>query len=319
MTCKKLLCSLLLFALVLSLSACNSSSSLDKTIDNSVAVPFQSGVELISEGIPSAQPSSEVIYLITKISYLDDNLSVLYANTYEYNDEGNIITSSYDRYYTDAYEYNEQGSLITITHYAGGEISSRDEYEYNDSGLISKCISYYKQVNDFITAEYEYDSLNRKIRMTYTKLSSSVGGPFYDCTYEYDGDTVLSETQISEGQVKQYTEYDYDKNQKCITIYNNDGTITFNEWYLTEADDICLKQVIYNEDGSTEEQVKTELEYDSRGNLIKGICYWYNEFKYSFGLEYDDRGNLLRQTYYDQMGFVKSETQYEYKEFFVKN
>lgn len=310
----KSLIMLISVAFVLSLSACTRSSSPDNNTSDIAITQSESNLE--PEKNTLTQPTEEMEYLITKISYFDNNLSLLYTNTYEYNDEGNIITYSCDRYYKDSYEYDEHGRLITVIHYAAGEIDSRDEYEYNDFGLISKCTSYYKQVNDFITAEYKYDSFGNKTSMTYTKLSKFVLGNFYDSTYEYDGDTLLTETQMSNGQAKQYIEYDYGKNQKNITAYSDNGTtMYYTEWYLTEGDEICLKQVIY--DSTTGGlQIRTDLEYDSNGKLTNGMRYWNDTLKDSFELEYDSNGNLFRQTYYDQMGFITQEIQYEYEQFF---
>ena len=297
------------FSLVLLLlSACGASPT---TNSNPSAPKEDAPAAKEQEDVFPSEPEST--YLLSKISYYDDNLIFLYADSYTYDDLGNVLTYTYNRYYTESYEYDEQGRLATTTYYAGDEIDSRSEYEYNELGLVTKCSTYYKQVNDFVTIEYDYDQFNNKISETYTKKSPKVWGTFYDCTFEYDGNQLISSTMTLDGQIRQYTEYDYGKNQENITDYRSDGTVEhYTECYIVQPWDICLYQKAYAPDGNTQSARTSELQYDSQGKLLEAIVYDDGELVGSIELEYDDNENIVRQTHYDEMGFVTREMRYEY-------
>lgn len=294
---------------LLLLSACSASPTAASS-DSSTASEDASAAKE-QEDVFSSEPEST--YLLSKISYYDDNLTFLYADSYTYDNLGNVLTYTHNRYYTESYEYDEQGRLATTTYYAGDEIDSRSEYEYNESGLVTKCSTYYKQVNDFVTIEYDYDQFNNKISETYTKKSPQVWGAFYDCTFEYDGNQLISSTMTLDGQIRQYTEYDYDKNQENITEYRSDGTIEhYAECYIVQPWDIYLNEKSYEPDGSIQGERTSELQYDAQGKLLEAIVYDGGELVGSIELEYDNNENIVRQTHYDEMGFVTTEMRYEY-------
>ena len=145
------------------------------------------------------------------------------------------------------------------------------------------------------------------------KKSPKVVGAFYDCTFEYDGNPLISSTVILDGQIHQYTEYDYDKNQENITDYRSDGTVEhYTECYIIQPWDICLYQKAYASDGNMQGERTSELQYDAQGKLLEAIVYDDSELVGSIELEYDDNENIVRQTHYDEMGFLTTELRYEY-------
>lgn len=118
---------------------------------------------------------------------------------------------------------------------------------------------------------------------------------------------------ILDGQIHQYTEYDYDKNQENITDYRSDGTVEhYTECYIIQPWDICLYQKAYASDGNMQGERTSELQYDAQGKLLEAIVYDDSELVGSIELEYDDNENIVRQTHYDEMGFLTTEIRYEY-------
>lgn len=303
--------------IALCLSACGTSSTSTEFAEN----PMQNiqdqrqGEEISAENEQesSIKDKSQVNYLLSTISYYDDDLSFLYEDSYTYDDRGNILTYSHDRGWTDSYEYDEKDRLSTVTYYAGGQVSYREEYEYNEIGLMTKCTIYDKDVHDTVIAEFQYDQSNNMISKTYTKLSPYITGRFYDCTFVYDGDTLVSMTEKKENQTVQHIEFNYAKNQENRTSYRPDGTIEYyNEWYIVQPWDICLNQKAYAPNGNMQSERTSELQYDAQGKLLEAIVYDDGELVGSIELEYDDNENIVRQTHYDEMGFVTTEMRYEY-------
>lgn len=319
---------LIIVVFILSLAACNAPDSATNTTDNSHI--FSETSENVKNTDQLPLDDIETTYLRTKISYLDDNFQLRYTETYEYDDYGNIIRHSPDRYSTYLYCYNEQNQLIKVEQYNQSEIISRYELEYNENGFVSKCARYFKSLEDYLVEEYEYDNHGNVVKQTYTKTSPDINllgfGHIFGTTqhseysYEYDGDTMLSSTQTVDRRLLERIEYDPIKEEKKITHYSDDGTITYyNEWNIAGAQDICLRQINYNADGTMKIEFDSNCEYNSDGQLIKATTTWDGVAHSHFELEYDEHGNLIKETHYDEMGFPTSAVEYEYEAFYIEN
>lgn len=197
-----------------------------------------------------------------------------------FNDEDVLI-------YSDYYIYDQEGRLLREEIWDASDKTRGiyQEYTYGASGIERMDKGYFGMAPDEYET-YEYDSLDRLIKVT--RYNTASGKSYWYCDYEYEPDGTYA-TRI--------TSWDVSK-QKMIRSkdycqYDADGRLILK--YL----DFRMEQYVYS--------------YDAEGLLTLEEHYYGSKRNDSTSYEYDGKGRLLRKT----TTYGKTEgarSTYEYKD-----
>ena len=149
---------------------------------------------------------------------------------------------------------------------------NRTDYEYNESGLKIKEISFdlMGQISSWI--EYEYDAKNNYTKVTIFRPDGTVYR-YYIPTYDSEG-TMLEENGYSENDELIYrAEYEYNDtgNNTVLTQYDGDGNIKSRYEYTYDSKGNIVSKVKLYSDGSVSE--RTEYQYDENNNEVKRLIF----------------------------------------------
>ena len=139
-----------------------------KPTKNFVLLEVEAIGKVITDGDKSVTDKIKILRIVPPEEY---NFKIY---THEYDDKGNMISTTYPDGKKDTYEYDDKGNVISNTSLSGHKIT----YEYDDKGnMISDTYpSGRKRV-------YEYDDRGNMIFMTYISDTYPDGEKH---TYEYD-------------------------------------------------------------------------------------------------------------------------------------
>ena len=206
---------------------------------------------------------------------------------YEYDDRLNCTKEM--RYYDDllgeTFEntYDEQNRLTSVTYFDNsyGSTTKKEEYTYNEQGLIVEAIDSYLLGNTW--------KPNRKR------------------TFEYDeaGDlTLVVRFDYSDGWVESgKLIHEFENGLLQTDLYysfngdNGDWTLEYKTEYHYNAQGLCVEEVFGEWESEWHPSSKTEYVYNEQGLLSETIDYdyyyegWWSQNRYLY--EYDDAGNRL--------------------------
>ncbi|MBQ3061287.1 MAG: hypothetical protein IJD02_02480, partial [Lachnospiraceae bacterium] len=189
-------------------------------------------------------------------------------------EDGSVWTSKVE-------ECDKDGKVLKAIYYAGENIeSSYEEVTYNAKGdmLTGK---HYANGKLHTTVVYEYDSYGDLVKETEIRDGKEEAKEY---KYLYDGDYMVKKIKYKDGQIVQYTENEYDDNNRIIGYK------------------------VYDKDEFLELTVK--YEYDEKGNKIK-ITEEDNLHFLEANMVYDANANVIEEKYYrDEKMFQW--TQYTY-------
>ncbi len=175
-------------------------------------------------------------------------------------------------------EYNEYAHLIAQEIFSGEESQYRLTFENDENGnhikasvqKTSATAGWFYQG----PIAWEYDEENRLTRVE-TRIGEVL---FYTCDSE---GRLLSRAEGGVGTDSLTWREEY--------LYSSDGSYVKNTYYALNADEMGFSSV---------------CEYDSRGRILKEICFNYFESgevnqKYFYEYEEEANGNLVKQLKYD--------------------
>ena len=191
-----------------------------------------------------------------------------------------------DTYFT-LRELDDEGRIIKEVDYSWFMPAGTEEYEYDDFGrLISEQYGAGDGEETLHRTEYTYNSGGQLVRMD-RLLSNADGQLQMDgyLLYGYDsaGNMVSSQAYSSEGQLIDFTGYEYDSSGRCSKKTYDDGS------YVEYA---------YGEDGSV-----TERPYSPQGELFSWTVTWYDEAE-----------NVVRREFYEADGSLNYFETFSYDE-----
>lgn len=176
-------------------------------------------------------------------------------------EDGSVWTSKVE-------ECDKDGKVLKAIYYAGENIeSSYEEVTYNAKGdmLTGK---HYANGKLYTTVVYEYDSYGDLVKETEIRDGKEETKEY---KYLYDGDYMVKKIKYKDGQIVQYTENEYDDNNRIIGYK------------------------VYDKDEFLEGTVK--YEYDKKGNKIK-VTEEYNLHFLEANMVYDANANVIEEKYY---------------------
>lgn len=241
----------------------------------------------------------EEVLLPVKNTHYNEDGTVDYVHTYEYDAAGNQIV--YENY-TAEYDYNKDGTYNSITMLFKGSTDSIRRFDEN-----GYCIeSYYNGMTD---NRYKYE-------------------------YKFDLDEagrLIRKTKICAAEKVSF-EYTYDENGRIYEEFNNiedySSDCSVCNRYRHEYKD-GFEKIYYLPDGGKEELYKT-IEKDENGNIINktldygvigGTAYGYRDSDSAYGYgnyeyKYDDLNRLIyeKSVYPEEFVLVTNTTEYFYDE-----
>ena len=263
--------SVLILAFLLLLSACGAQESPETT--GPTAPPETESAEAAQgpEGVTDAPKDTVTVYVLTRMTQLDENGIGRWHREYEYDargrrtweyeyDSAGVMTDCREYIYDDAglllatrvlragtesttitYAYDDRGNLILQETREGDTLVSRDEFTWDDHGNQLSCKMY------------------------------ADGELIYDIAYAYRYDesgNILSREEYLDGALVYTVEFSYDSQGRCTESVTRtaDGTVDMRSVFVRE--------------GNTE----TRTYYDMEGNACLTAISTY-----------DDQGNLIFQ------------------------
>lgn len=277
---------ILLAALLL--TACGGQEPEETNVPTTTASTIQTVAPATDDTGPEGvleNKDTQTVYLLTRMSVLDDSGSESWYREYEYNDLGLKAeefeyTNTGDLSYRSVYTYNDQGLCTAMeTHQMDSFDASKlasiltVKYTYDDQGRLVMQQSYEA---DTLTG---YDEFTYDEQGNYLTYKMYFGGELaYDWVYRYQYDeqgNILSREEMLNGELAYTLECKYDDQGRCM------------ESVTRTADGFVDSRVTMVWEGSTETRSYYDMEdnlflttvstYDEQGNLT------YQESQYSDG------------------------------------
>lgn len=207
--------------------------------------------------------------------------------------EVNVISKYLTTSIVDGEEYEEYDDYSRFVCEYDVENRNMQLYTYDSEGVLTLSEeAYYSELwdtNKFV----RYD--NGNVSYVYE----------HDCVYE--GDILLTESETyyaGDGQITRRVEreYEYDNQGNLLreisSTYNGEETHTGIEEYIYDEFQNLLSVIIYDENGNIAGPSE-EYEYNTKGELIKGI-YYYNDGRIAavYTYEYYETGELFKERFY---------------------
>ena len=331
MKLKKCLTLLVIVALALSLlGGCGAKDSQAASSDNASSVTaeqaaYDIALGLIEEGDYSAAYDKllecygyeDSAKLLTKFRIIQDKMIETV-----YDKDGNIEGKS-------EVEYDEYGAVILGLQYNEDGTSWQTvkyDYEYDENGKWTACISYDEKGEIFERMEYEYNELGKEILCVHYDKNGSIRRE--DKTeYEYDENGKIKgriHYTISQDSTMK-TEFRYDEYGSIIlnAVYNTDGTVIVEYKYAYEYDEFGRRtlETMYDENSTVSRKygyeydkfsrVSTGTQYDADGNIDGRIEFERDKYgKSVIETKYDNDGNILSK---HEIEYVNQKVLYEGK------
>lgn len=177
------------------------------------------------------------------------------------------------------YFYNELHQKISFNSLdKNKEVDQKQEYSYNPQGLIIKETTSYDD-HSYTSDSIEYDSLNRKIRIT------SSSGDFE--TFQYQNNIKTWTIFNRQGDTLSQNHFTYDINNNIIKSCSRDITLKYqnqiktNYCVISEFDDNSnIISELWIDREKPREKETFKYTYDKTGNWIQQIHYFNNRPRY---------------------------------------
>ena len=208
--------------------------------------------------------------------------------TLTYNDQGNVLTTTYDTGDVLVNTYDDSGVHVTSTQWKDSEGNAIEtgatRYTYNSLGLVAS-----QTDANGNTIRYSYDSKSRLTTVTYPE----VDGESYQVISTYDGNNLV--TQKSGDQLLSYS---YDNKERLISIaeQTSDGTNVTAQTYAYDSKGRMLSVT----DGEGRSSSST---YDALGNRLTTTDAEGNTSEFTYDVlsrqiaSKDPNGNTTTRTY----------------------
>ena len=232
----------LILALVMCLPFCGCSKEESKTTEQKEAKTVEEGVKSTVDEVKKTEVPKEKVCVLVKSESINASGRVIMENDYEYNDDGELVTSS-EAHYTYEYEFDKNDALTEARRLEGGKVN--EVYTFNDKGYITKITHFYTDNGKMgWWHEYEYDETGKVI--TYI---------------DYWGSGELDDKRL----------YTYREDGTCekITCYEAEDTLL----YITDCDEKGMPKFTqyYNAKAPS---YTYEYKYDIYGNLTETVQYF---------------------------------------------
>ncbi len=245
--------------------------------------------------------TAELVYVTSAVYYYNSDGSVISQETYEYDENGNLIKYVLPSGYWEEYEYDASGLMTKQTRYVtDGSVWWWDDFEYDTYGNVSKVIESMDYDSEIITFETLYEN-------TYdTNGWLIVADARYSCTeYEYDSDgnlvsTFYHSTENSQDDFALISEYDsYGELIRetqywsyVLSDYNLEDLDYIHEFvYERDLNGNIIKVTQYDTDGSVGEWFEYTYTYSSSGEILSRQISEYDEDGTLISIEYQTRIN----------------------------
>ena len=297
---KKIICILVLSALMLVCLASCSDKNYDATAE------YEKAIDFIEEGkyeeaysifkkLEDSEMCAKFYYVPSHIEYTSGNNKISYDFYYN---ENNILsqtikvedssTDSNDRKTVDDYEYDENGNLIKciLTNYK--EEKGVYDYTYDENGNLVKKISVLTNGN-METVEYTYDDNGRLVK------EYAISRITVEYKYDEKGNLIEKINTYLPDDSESINRYTYDENGNLIKdVYTSYGINKHIIDYTYDANGNLIKKVFIHSDGM---EYINEYIYDSKGNLIKDVYYTSDDQRYVTDYTYDENNNIIKSIY----------------------
>ena len=189
--------------------------------------------------------------LLVEVYYTDEEGAHHTEYTYAYDAAGNLVSEVQHmdgEEYETVYTYDAAGKLIKkeITEYGG--YVTKEEYTYNDKGLLAKATHYYDDVKDEEIV-YTYDEKGNEIEsvQTYFGEDDDTSVTRKVSTYDADGYLLKAEIRADGDEVAYKMEYTYDAahNLTSETISLGDISQGLEKEYVLVYLDAPLSDEVY--------------------------------------------------------------------------
>lgn len=278
---------LLMFILIMSLTACGSNESADsaENANNSETIP-------------------DIEYRLVKETRYDEDGTVGLWYEHRYDDQAMTeetyrysANDTLETYTLDQYDANDL-LLSSTTYNADGEIQSRDEYTYDD------------QKRELTSTHFEADETG--------SLSSYTIENVYD-----ENSNVIEEIRHQDGTSCTWKNRMYNEKNQLIHetyFYDSGQVLSEADYQYDENGNIISSEVDYKPtafiSGFSD---RTETAYDDSGNKLSEVSYTDGEMSYSTEYEYNENGLLAKSTtvFYDIYTGMEEDVflwTYEYEE-----
>lgn len=270
------------------LTACGGQEPEETTVPTTTASTTQTKPSATEDTGPEGvleNKDTQTVYLLTRMSVLDDSGSESWYREYEYNGLGQKAeefeyTNTGDLSYRSVYTYNDQGLCTAM------EIHQMDSFDASKlASVLTVKYTYDDQGRLVMQQSYEEDTLTGYDEFTYDEQGNYLtykmyfGGELaYDWAYSYQYDdqgNILSREEMLNGELAYTLECKYDGQGRCI------------ESVTRTADGFVESRSEMVWEGSTETRTYYDMEdkvflttvstYDESGNMT------YQENQYSDG------------------------------------
>ncbi len=243
-----------------------------------------------------------------------------------YNENG--LKYSVKRYNRDGlvweefYYYDEAGNCIKYFEYlSDGKLRSKSFYTYDENNHRTSYLKYNSEENLIAHEEYVYDQQGRQTKFTTydptgmmvacgTRTYGENGNLLEQCEYNADGTLVLKGNFDEKGQILEAIKYDNfgQISSREVYTYLPDGSVKDYYYYTAgnKLDTYTTRDKWGNRTGSYDTWDDTvyrqELEYDSKGYLVKWTSYYGHSTTYTYIYHNDAHGNIVTsESYYSDI------------------
>ena len=235
---------------------------------------------------------------LVKSTYKSGNISS--TTTYSYDSKGNITKRAFKNANggyseTETFKYFSDGKLKKETYkMTEGESSSvgTTTYSYNSKGLLAKS-AYSNSDNSYsYSYNYSYDSAGNTTKIVFKSPDSKPR----TTTYTYNSKNQLTKAVSDYDDVSSTTTYKYDKkgNVTKTVCESADEYAAYTNTRTYDNNGNVLTNKTVSGTGDTYTTTKT---YDSKGRMTKEVYTSSDGYGYTWKVSYDKNGNIKKETF----------------------
>jgi len=258
---------------VLLLTACGKEEAEQTTVPTTATPTTQTVTPATEDTGPEGvleNKDTQTVYLLTRMSVLDDMGDESWYREYEYNDKGQK---------TEEFEYASTGDL-----------SYRQVFTYDEAGLCTVTETHQMAPYDssklasVLTINYTYDDRGRVILQEAYEEGVLVN--YDEFTYDDHGNILSQHNEFGEDQLDLTYEYTYDSQGNMLSCkeYQN-GELMGTTEQTFDAENRLATSAYFDAGGMLmnrseyvwEETTETETHYDMDGNVITSVVTTYDE------------------------------------------
>ena len=247
-----------IIAIGIVLSGCSAPAGEETSSETETSEVITTTTTEESESEPEESEADEntgkVLKTKTVYSFITGPDDSVITSKSEYNEKGLIVSS-----YSSTKEDPETFSVTTYT------------YEYDDQGNPVKSVRTKPDLSEYVTL-YEYDDKGRKIKTT--TIDADQNESVYEWEYIGEGEdnNGIYYTVGTDKSSKVRIEYNEDGKQEKLTLFDEDGSVTY--W--------------------------VEYEFDERGNAVGNRSYKADGSLFAgYIFEYDEQNRMTRSSKYN--------------------